>query len=167
MTASTGPADPKRKWYGLALRHLRMASRLLGQGFADGGAFHAYHCYECVLSALIAARGYAVPPEGRMTFTSPSGRTIRAYLSPSGRIEELSAHRARILFFDELADRTRTYYATHQVLRRFLAVAARNDALYYDVVADPLPQQRYPAAFVAHALPIVRQFAREIWQDIR
>lgn len=169
MTAAAGSSDPKRKrkWYGLALRHLRMASRLARWGFTDGAIFHAYHSYECVLSSLIAAGGYAVPPEGKAPFTMPSGRTMRAYPSPTGRIEESNAHKARIILFDELADQTKPYYATHQALRRFLPVAARNDALYYDAALDLLPQQRYSAAFVSRVLLAVRRFGHEVWQDIR
>jgi HEPN domain-containing protein len=52
-THTTVQPDPKRKWYGLALRHLRMAARLLDSGFADGAVFHTYHAYECVLSAFV------------------------------------------------------------------------------------------------------------------
>jgi len=40
-TVSVVRPDAKRKWYGLALRHLRMASRLLNLGFGDGATFHA------------------------------------------------------------------------------------------------------------------------------
>jgi HEPN domain-containing protein len=71
MTTISAMPDPKRKWYGLALRHLRMASRLLDSGFADGTVFHAYHAYGCVLSALIAAKGYPVPPDGKTQTISP------------------------------------------------------------------------------------------------
>lgn len=81
---STTPPDYKRKWYGLALRHLRMASRLLDSGFSDGAIFHAYHAYECVLSAFITAHNYPVPPEGWTKLTSPSGKSILAYPSPRG-----------------------------------------------------------------------------------
>src|SRR5438270_9855049 len=97
-TAPIAQPDRKRKWYGLALRHLRMASRLLRAGFADGAIFHTYHAYECVLSALIAAHGHPVPPEGWTTITTPSGRTVSLYPSPSGGIPDRSAHRARQLF---------------------------------------------------------------------
>jgi HEPN domain-containing protein len=65
MTISGAPLHIKRKWYSLALRHLRIASRLLGAGFADGAYFHVYHAYECGVSAFIAAHGVPVPPEGR------------------------------------------------------------------------------------------------------
>ncbi len=74
MIATLTVPDPKRKWYGLALRHLRMASRLLDSGFADGAVFHAYHAYECVLSSLIAAKGYPIPPDGKTQLVSPQGK---------------------------------------------------------------------------------------------
>src|SRR5688500_7841788 len=99
MTVRLAGPSRKRKWYGLALRHLRMASHLLASGFADGAVFHTYHAYECSLNALIAARGYPVPPDGLTRLTLPSGRTIRVYPSPGGGIREQSAHKARILLF--------------------------------------------------------------------
>jgi hypothetical protein len=114
-----------RKWYSLALRHLRMARRLLRSGFADGAAFHGYHCYECLLSALIAAKGYPVPPEGWTRLELPSGRVIEAHPSPSGSIQERNAHKARIVFFDELADLGRRYLALHRLLRTFLTYQDR------------------------------------------
>jgi len=78
-TISVVRPNAKRKWYGLALRHLRMASRLLDSGFADGATFHAYHAYECVLSSFIAAHGYLVPPEGWTKITRPSGKAVLVY----------------------------------------------------------------------------------------
>jgi hypothetical protein len=123
MSAPWARAD--RKWYSLALRHLRMARRLLRSGFADGAAFHGYHCYECLLSALIAAKGYPVPPEGWTRLELPSGRVIEAYPSPAGSIQERNAHKARIVFFDELADPGRRYFALHRLLRTFLTYQDR------------------------------------------
>ncbi len=167
MSGGTVPPDIKRKWYGLAQRHLRMAIRLLRWGFADGAAFHAYHAFECILSAHIAASGYEVPPEGWTILNAPSGKTIKAYPSPGGGIQDRSAHKARLIFFDQVADRTKPYFATYSILSRFLTVAARNDALYYDASSDLLPQQQYPHAQVSGLLPLVRRFAREVWREIR
>ncbi len=117
MTHATIQSAEKRKWYELALRHRRMSNHLVRRGFADGAVFHAYHAYECVLSALIAANGYAVPPNGWTTFKPPHGKTIHYYPSPAGGITERPAHGARLLFFDQLADRTKPYYRTHMILR--------------------------------------------------
>ena len=39
MTSRSARPEPKRKWFQLALRHLRMAQRLLDSGFPDGAAF--------------------------------------------------------------------------------------------------------------------------------
>lgn len=167
MSGGVVTPDIKRKWYGLALRHRRIAARLLRLGFADGAAFHAYHAYECILSAHIAASGFAVPPEGSTMLSTPSGKTIKVYPSPGGYIKETSTHKARIVFFGEVADRTKPYFATYSTLSRFLTVNARNDALYYDATHDLLPQQRYTLAQVAGLLPLVRRFAREVWQEIR
>src|SRR5947207_941429 len=104
MTSGSSRAAAKRAWYGLALRHLRMAALLLRSGYADGAAFHNYHAYECCLSALIAARGFDVPPEGWTRLVTPAGPVVQAYPSPGGGIQERSAHKARLLFFNELAD---------------------------------------------------------------
>jgi hypothetical protein len=167
MTGAATSPDIKRKWYRLAVRHLRMARRLLGSGFADGAFFHAYHGYECALNAVIAASGYAVPPAGATTYTLPSGKKSRAYPSPKGRITETSVHKARVAFFDEVADRGKPYFTTHARLSSFLSIPARNSALYYDSNLDLLPQQRYGHRTVLGLLRVVEQFAGEVWQDIR
>lgn len=143
-----------------------MASLLLRAGFADGSVFHAYHAYECALSSLIAAKRYPVPPAGWTRLRLPSGRTIEAYPSPRGGIPDRSAHKARIVFFDQLADRTRPYYTTHTRLRRFLTVQDRLGALYYDAVTDRLPEQRYRAAFATGLLTEVHRFVREVRVEI-
>lgn len=139
-----------------------MATRLLRDGFADGAVFHAYHAYECVLSAFIAANGYPVPPEGWTSLRLPSGKTVRAYTSPHGAIHDRSAHKARIVFFDQLTDPTKPYHATHLRLRRIITLQDRNDALYYDPNSNRLPHERYQPAFAAGLLPVVAQFAREV-----
>lgn len=162
MTAGATGVQEARAWYYLALRHHRMASRLLRLGFADGAVFHAYHAYECVLSAFITTRGYEVPPEGWTTLRLPSGRSVQAYPSPLGGIQDRSAHKARIVFFDQLADRSQSYYATHARLRTFITVQDRLDALYYDAPRNRLPHHRYRAPVVAGLLPVVLQFARDI-----
>jgi hypothetical protein len=164
MSAPTVRED--RRWYYLALRHLRMGRRLLRSGFADGAAFHGYHCYECLLSAVIAAKGYPVPPEGWTKLELPTGRTIEAYPSPSGSIQERNAHKARIVFFDELADPGRRYFALHRLLRTFLTYQDRLDALYYDPGTDRLPQDRYSAAYAVGLLSTLWQFAREVRSEI-
>lgn len=166
IIATTLP-DPKRKWYGLALRHLRMASRLLDAGFADGAIFHTYHAYECVLSALIAAKGYPVPPQGRVQLISPQGKKVLGYPLPQGNVLEQSAHKARQVFFMRLADQNKPYYAQHQALSRFITLNDRMDSLYYDAVQDRLPYEVYNNAFAIGILPQVRWFAHEVWQDIR
>lgn len=136
-----------------------MASRLLRDGFADGAVFHAY---ECLLSAFIATNGYPVPPEGWTTLHLPSGRIVKAYPSPHGVIPDKNAHKARIAFFDQLADRTKAYYATHTRLRTFITYHDRLDALYYDPISQRLLHQRYQSVFASGLLPTVAQFAREV-----
>lgn len=141
--------SPKRKWYGLALRHLRMASRLLQAGFADGACFHAYHAYECVLSTFIASNGYPVPPEGWTKLVTPKGKTVYNYPSPSGGITDKSAHKARLLFFNELTNTAKPYFAIHSSLSRYLTLSVRMDSLYYDASLDRLPFEAYDALFAA------------------
>lgn len=145
---------------------MRMASLLMRAGYADGAVFHAYHAYECMLSALIAAKGYPVPPEGWTRLDLPSGRTVAAYPSPGGGIQDRSAHKARIVFFDQLADRTKPYFAAPARLSRFLTVQDRLDALYYNAAKNHLPEQRYPASFATGLLPTVRQFVRDVGIEI-
>lgn len=167
MSSSPTSALPQRQWFRLAVRHLRMATRLSDAGLADGAAFHAYHAYECMLSSFIAARGFDVPPQGWTKMKDATGKTIRFYAGPSSRIQEGSAHKARIILFDQLVDHSKPYFATHNALRRFLGVAMRNDTLYYDPVQNQLPQQRYNRAFISGLLPRVRQFIGQVWIDVR
>lgn len=115
-----------------------MAERLLRTGFADGAIFHAYHAYECSMSALIAAHGVPVP----------------------------ASHGARFTLYTALRDSTKPYAATQLRLQR-LNVAVRNVALYYDEANDLLPTDQVTAAFAQWALPLVHQFAREVWDEIR
>ena len=159
--------NEKRKWYGLALRHIRMASRLLEMGFSDGAIFHTYHAYECVLSSFISANGYPVPPEGLTKLTSPKGKPISCYPSPGGSITEPSAHKARLKFFDELANPTSPYTARYKTLKRYLILDVRMDSLYYDVRNDLLPHEAYPHSFAIHIIPEVHSFARDVWKEIK
>ncbi len=144
-----------------------MARHLLRAGLADTAVFHAYHAYECVLGAFIAGHGYAVPPEGWTKLVSPAGKTIQAYPSPSGGIQDKTAHKARIVFFHELGDRTKPYFATHAILVRFMTLGDRMDSLYYNAQRGQLPHQRYSIAFAGGLLPDVLTFARQVWQEIR
>jgi hypothetical protein len=164
---STTLPNYKRKWYGLALRHLRMASRLLDSGFSDGAIFHTYHAYECVLSAFIAAHNYPVPPEGWTKLASPSRKSVLAYPSPKGGIQDRSAHKARLMFFVELADTTKTYATIHSTLCRYLTLDVRMDSLYYDASLDRLPHQTYGHPFAISLIPQVHLFAHEVWKEIR
>ena len=98
---------------------------------------------------------------------TPSGKTIKAYPSPSGGIQEKPAHKARLIFFNELADATKPYAATHANLSRFMTLNDRMNSLYYQEVLDRLPQEEYTGSFAAGLLAAVHQFAREVWQEIR
>ena len=144
-----------------------MASRLLVAGFADGAIFHTYHAYECVLSAFIAAHNYPVPPEGWTKLTSPTGKSILAYASPKGGIQDKSAHRARLMFFIELADPTKPYFTHHAILSRFITLGDRMDSLYYDAIRDRLPHEAYDHSFANDLIPVVNVFAREVWREIQ
>lgn len=115
-----------------------MAERLLRSGFADGAVFHAYHAYECAVSALIAAKGVPVP----------------------------LSHAGRFSLFARLRDPARPYTATQKDLRT-LTVPVRNASLYYDEGEDSLPNDQFGTAATARLLPIVHRFAREVWVEIR
>ena len=169
MRGQTLVLDAKRRWLRLAVRHLRMSQRLLESGFADGSMFHAYHAYECALSTIIAASGYSVPPKGWVELPDPDDpkKIIRYYPSPKGHFKEGSSHKARVVLFKQLADQAKPYYSTYKLLRSGLTVAIRNDALYYDVDSDLLPQQRYDAAYVKGIWLDVRQFVEEVRIGVR
>jgi len=167
MTTIPTVPQPKRKWYALSLRHLRMASRLLDSGFADGAVFHTYHAYECVLSAFIAAKGHPVPPDGRLQL--PGNRRIYGYRS--ARDEETfhqgGTHKIRQILFGELANQSKPYYAKYQALSRYISLDDRMDSLYYDTRHDRLPQEIYNSSFAVGVITEVRLFAREVWKEIR
>lgn len=160
------PGREERKWYYLGLRNLRISRRLLRLGFADGAVFHAYHGFECLLSAVIAAKGYPVPPEGWTTLHLPSGISVRAYPSQQGMIRDFNAHKARLALFDQLADPASTYYDAYDHLRTFLTYRDRLDSLYYDASQNRLPEDRYSPSFVGTLLPALMRFAREVRIEI-
>lgn len=166
MTSSPVAVREDRRWYALALRHLRMASRLLRSGFADGATFHIYHAYECILSAFIASKGFPVPPDGSTTITLPNGKKAQVYPLPNGPHRERSAHKVRIIFFDQLADTSKAYYPTHQRLRRMISVRDRMDSLYYESATDRSPHQRYQERFAQGCLAMVHVFALEVRVEI-
>lgn len=130
--------DRKRGWYRLAQRHRRMAERLLRAGFADGAVFHAYHAYECAISAFLASRGVPVPPH----------------------------HVQRLVLFSELSDPTAPF-AVLQVELGSLTVALRNESLYYDERSGRSPADRLTLAYASSMLRLVHQFASAVWREIR
>ena len=164
MTPPLLRSHHKRRWYALALRHLRMARALLRTGLADGAVFHAYHAYECTLSAVIAESGWPVPPRRAKTLSGPKG--VRIYQGPAGTFPDTGAHKARIVLFEQVADRSTAYWRRHSSLVSFLPTA-RNEALYYDDALDKLPHERYSRAWAAALLPDVHRFMRESWRVIR
>lgn len=160
------PALEDRKWYYLGLRHLRMSHRLLRSGFADGAVFHAYHRFECMLSAVIAANGYPVPPRGWTSLRLPQGKTVQAYPSPSGVIEEHNAHRARFILFEELADHSKPHYASYLELRALLGYQDPLDSLYYQPSLNKLPEDQYLAPLAADLVQAVTRFALSVRAEI-
>lgn len=160
------PAPEDRKWYYLGLRHMRISNRLLRSGFADGAVFHAYHCFECLLSAVIAANGYPVPPRGWTSLRLPEGRIVQAYPSPSGMIEERNAHKARIILFEELAGHSKPHFASYLNLGIFLKSKDRLDSLYYQPSLNLLPEELYSASFAAELLRALNRFASNVRTDI-
>lgn len=157
MSAAPFGARDAREWFHLAQRHLRMGFRLGRDGFPDGAVFHAYHADECVLSALIAATGYPVPPAGM----TRRGHT-RWYGSPRGGFPDPGSHKARIILFDEVADRTKPYWTMHGSLKRFLTSLDRLDALYYDPGQNVSPRLTFSATDAADLLDLVGTFARAV-----
>lgn len=129
----------KDKWLRLAVRHLRMAVKLYDKGLADGASFHSYHAFECTASAFLAFKGSPVPPEGKAK-TKIKGKWVRHYSSPRGPITEQSTHKAKILIFEDLADKTSTYYSHYMTMSRF-SNTLRNATLYYDSITNKMPSE--------------------------
>jgi hypothetical protein len=160
----SGSADARQR-YSLVQRHQRMAYRLHRGGFPEGTVFHSYHAYECVLSALIAATGHPVPPAGRTKRQTRKG-PVRWYPSPSGGFEDPGSHKARILLFDELADRTKPYCAIHNRLKRFVTFQARLDVLHYDPSTGNVPRLRFSLSDAIALLQMVGEIARAVRPEI-
>lgn len=116
-----------------------MTERLLRSGIGDGAMFHAYHAYECAISAFIAAQSVPVP----------------------------KSHTQRFTLFTQFADPAKPYAVTQTRLRLLTTIQARHDALYYDEESDVLPADRFSVAYVGAFLPLVRQFIREVWREVR
>ena len=77
-----------------------MAERLRRSDYFDGAVFHAYHAYECAISAFLAARGVSVPP----------------------------SHQGWLQLFLGLLDPTRAYALAYHALG-YLSVTVRNRSL--------------------------------------
>jgi len=132
------PEIVKRRWYALGQRHRRMAELLRRWRFFDGVVFHAYHGYECAISAYLAAAGIDVPP----------------------------SHNTRLNMFEAVLDRSGPTAEAYQQLDFFL-VPVRNQALYYQANRDLLPADRFDAVYVDLVMPLVHAFARSVWREIR
>jgi len=162
MTSPPAPPRQDRKWYELSLRHLRMSSRLL-EVFPDGSVFHTYHAFECAVAAVIAAKGWPIPPQGSTVIYAP--RRI-VYHGPRGQLNEQSSHKAKLELFDQVADRTKPYYATFSTLKRYLTNPLRNDTLYYDSNNDLLPRQRFSRVQASGLYQQVRNWVKEVRVEI-
>ena len=115
-----------------------MAEFLRRAGYPDGAVFHAYHGYECAVSAYLASRGLRVP----------------------------ASHGARFRSFEEVLDSSRPSAAAYRRLD-FLTVRVRNDALYFDELGDRLPRDLFDEAYLELLMPLVHQFATTVWREIR
>src|SRR5260370_27718961 len=104
-----------------------------------GRSFMLITLMNCVLSSLIAAKGYPVPPDGKTQSVSPQGTRVFGYPSPQGIIPQQGTHKVRQIFFMQLADKSKPYYAQHSVLSRFITLNIRIDSLYYYATQDKLP----------------------------
>ena len=160
MNVPPGFPDQKRRWFQLGLRHLRAASSLADAGLADAATFHAVHAYECIISAVIAWRGYPVPSDGQVTKGPHPG--------PKGPIpSKQSTHVCKRLLFEDCADQSAAYYATQMTLVTFVTNQLRNDALYYKPLPDKLPHQAFNNSYARGLTARIRQFAGEVWREIR
>ncbi|MDP9363400.1 MAG: hypothetical protein M3Q10_04065 [Chloroflexota bacterium] len=92
--------------------------------------FHAYHGYECAISAYLAAAGIDVPP----------------------------SHSTRLIRFENLLDRYGPTGEAYQQLDFFL-VLVRNQTLYYQPEWDLSPVDRFHAEYIALVMPLVHAFA--------
>lgn len=160
---STSPLTPRQdlKWYELSQRHLQISECLLTGRFADGSCFHTYHAFECAVGAIIIAKGYLVPPDGK----TYGPRRMIYYQGPSGQINEPSTHKVRLILFDQVADRTKPYYTTFSTLKTFLP-PLRNQTLYYDRVRNLLPEQQFNESRAKALYEQVKKWVEDVRGDI-
>lgn len=166
MTTHAGVPHPARKWYGLALRHLRIASILLRKGFPDAAYFHIYHAFECAISSVIASKNFPVPPDGKKIIYMGKKRLIQ-YTASKGQITEPSTHKARFLLFDDLADHSKSYYTAYSILSRFLTNDDRNASLYFDHKTYLLPHEQYNHSHVEPLYRDVREFVKGCREELK
>ena len=139
MIDHTPPSEVvKRRWYALGQRHRRLAEYLRRWAYFDGSVFHAYHAYECVISAHLVGAGLRVP----------------------------ASHAGRLARFDDILDRSGPIAEAYQRLD-FRTIRVRNESLYDEVDGDLCPEDRFDAAYVEVLMPLVHAFARAVWRELR
>jgi hypothetical protein len=165
MTSPPPTPQQERKWFELSLRHLRMSSRLRRHGFADGSVFHTYHAFECAVGAVIAKKGWPVPPDGATVVYAP--RRMSYYSGPGGQLTEQSTHKAKLELFGQIGDTSKPYYSTFAVLKRFLTNRLRNNSLYYDSRNDILPKQQFTNSQALGFYQQVHSWVKEVKEEIQ
>lgn len=159
--------EETRRWYALALRHLRAARYLLRRGLHDVSVFHSCHAFECGVCAAIAALGCDVPPKGKKHRKTSTGRQY-FYTLPSGSVvSQNSLHAARFAVFAEMVDTNGELYLKFGTLRPHLETSARNNALYYDQILNRSPHEAYGEAESMGYLSDVTRFVKSVRQTGR
>lgn len=155
------PSSNEIRWAELADRHLEMYYALFDRGFFDGAMFHAYHAFECAISALLASYSIPIPPDGRRE--SPLGSF---YKGPHTKVPAIwGAHRAKLALVSQID----TSHMNCSILLSQLLPQIRphrNASLYYDKVSG-WPQVHYSSQDLALELgEQVDQFIRALRSDI-
>ena len=138
------------KWIRLAVRHVRMGRKLQGK-FPDGTTFHAYHAFECAVSAYIAARGRKVPP-----LDKKSGVPV----NPK------SDHKRKLVLFRHLTKTSDHSNGLFTLVSRYMTTILRNDTLYHNGQTNQFPfdLHRFPSSGLW--IKEVSDFVAAVDQDI-
>ena len=141
------------KWLRLAVRHLRIC-RSLANKFPDGTTFHAYHAFECAVSAFIAAHGRDVPPLDKKR-------------ASGGTPHPKSDHKRRISIFRKLTQPTDHSNSLFGRMAPYMTSELRNDSLYHDGTTNRFPYETHRFLGVSTWVSDVEQFIYAVSDDIK
>jgi hypothetical protein len=167
MTPDERFALAKQRWYELAVRHSSMADMLCNASppYCDGAYFHAYHAYECMVTAILAS---AKMPYTREAWQyDPATHTYYYFDYHGNRLDDRGEHYVYLMLARQIIGTTKPYSAAFDALAKHKP-NHRNQAIDYRFGYLKLPhdQAPYRCEAVRHYVRQVQQFIEEVWRDL-